>query len=116
MAMSAIGVAGFLPLLIIQYFIYKKIFDPIYYNSKHYTAYELSIFNSFPLYFIKTIGYIKAIVFPGTMRRKFQKNILIPKDMPVIYTLACTTILILIFAAAVLINTGIVAVFIYVNK
>ena len=116
MAMSAIGIAGFLPLLFIQHLIYKKIFDPIYFNQNYYTAYELSIFNSFPLYLIKTIGYIKAIVFPGTMRRKFKNNILTPKDMPVIYALAWITILILIFAATVLINTGIVAIFIVINK
>ena len=114
--MSAIGIVGFLPLLFIQHLIYKKIFDPIYFNHKHYTAYELSIFNSFPLYLIKTIGYIKAIVFPGTMRCKFKNNILTPKDMPVIYSLAWITILILIFAATVLINTGIVAIFIFINK
>ena len=103
--MSAIGAVVFIPLLFIQHFIYKKIFDPIYFNSKHYTDYELSIFDSFPLFLIKTIGYIKAIVFPGTMRRKFEHNILNPAERPVIYFLAWASIIMIAFAAIVLINT-----------
>jgi len=116
MAMVAIGLAGFIPLLFIQHFIFKKVFDPIYFNSKHYTSYELSIFNSFPLFLIKTIGYIKAIVFPAAMRKKFEHNILNPKEQPIIYILACTTITMLAFSAIVLVNTGIVGIFIYINK
>ncbi len=72
MGMSVTAVAGLIPLLLIQYFIYKKIFDPIYFNSQYYSSYELSIFDSFPLSLVKTIGYIKAIVFPDLMRKKFK--------------------------------------------
>lgn len=115
MAMSVIGMVGFIPLLIIQYFIHKKILDPAYFNSKHYSEYELSIFRSFPLLLIKTLGYIKAIVFPNTMRRKFKNNILIPKENPITYLLAWLTMIILICGALIIINTGISAYFHYIN-
>jgi len=113
MAMSAIAIVVFIPLLLIQHFIHKKIFDPIYFNSKHYSSYELQIFTSFPLFLVKTIGYIKAIVFPNTMRRKFKNNILNSKDRPIVYFLALLTILILIFGSLVIINTGVVGALIY---
>ena len=80
MTISIVGIAGFIPLLIVQHFIHKKILDPIYFNNKHYSEYELNIFSTFPLLLIKTLGYVKAIVFPKTMRKKFKTNILKPKD------------------------------------
>lgn len=116
MTMSIVGIIVFIPLLFIQHFIYKKLFDPIYFNDKYYSNYELSIFNSFPLFLIKTIGYIKAIVFPDNMRRKFSQNILKPKEKPAIYLLAWITVLILVFGGLVLINTGILSIFIFFNK
>ena len=116
MAMSVAALVVFVPLLLIQHFIYKKTLDPIYFNSEHYSPYELSIFTSFPLFFIKTIGYIKAIILPNTMRRKFKSNILKPQEKPLIYLLALFTMLIIIFFGLVIINTGIVGVFIYLEK
>jgi len=107
--------AGLIPLLFIQHFIYKKVLDPVYFNDQHYSTYELSIFDSFPLFLIKTIGYIKAIVFPNTMRRKFKDNILNSKEHPVIYFLACLTIFILAYGGIVLVNTVIMAIFFYSN-
>lgn len=83
--MAASVVVGLIPLLFIQTFIYKKLFDPSYFNKNHYSDYELSIFNSFPLFLIKTLGYIKAITFPKTMRMKFEENILNAKEKPLIY-------------------------------
>ena len=112
-AISIIGIVGFLPLLVIQHFIHKKILDPVYFNNKHYSEYELNIFSTFPLFFIKTLGYIKAIVFPKTMRKKFQTNILNPKENPITYLLAWVTMLILIAGFFILINTAISAYFHY---
>lgn len=116
MAISVVGIAGFLPLLLIQHFIHKKILDPILFNSKHYSEYELSIFSSFPLFLIKTLGYIKAIVFPNSMRKKFKQNILNPKNNPITYLLAWLTMLILIAGILILINTAISAFFHYTNN
>ncbi len=107
------AILGLIPLLFIQHFIFKKVLDPIYFNKAHYSAYELSIFDSFPLFLIKTIGYIKAIVFPNSMRRKFEKNILKPKDHLIIYSLAWITILILIISSFIIINIGFIAVVVY---
>ena len=115
MAMSVIGIVGFIPLLLIQYFMHKKILDPVYFNSKHYSDYELSIFTSFPLLLVKTLGYIKAIVFPNTMRRKFENNILIPRENPITYLLAWLTMIILIVGGIIILNTGVSAIFHYSN-
>ena len=116
MAMSVVGIIGFIPLLFIQHIIYKRIFDPIYFNTKHYSAYELEIFKTFPLFFVKTIGYIKAIVFPNTMRRKFKESILKPGDNPIVYTLALITIIILIISAIIILNTVVAGVLLYFNE
>ena len=116
MGMAVTAIVGLIPLLFMQHFIFKKVLDPTYFNSKHYSAYELSIFDSFPLFLIKTIGYIKAIIFPSTMRRKFEKNILIPKEHPMIYLLAWLTILILFISSLIIINIGIMAIIIYINN
>ncbi|MCK4865617.1 MAG: hypothetical protein KAT06_09310 [Gammaproteobacteria bacterium] len=115
MGMSIVAIIGFIPLLLIQHFIHKKILDPIYFNSKYYSDYELNIFNSFPLLLVKTIGYIKAIVSPNTMQRKFEKNILTPKENPITYILAWLTMIIIICGGLMLINTAIMAYFHYTN-
>lgn len=115
MSMSVIGLVGVLPLLLAQYFIHKKILDPTYFNSKYYSQYELTIFTSFPLLFVKTLGYIKAIIFPNRMRRKFKNNILKPKENPITYFLALLTIILLIAGAMIIVNTGISAIFYYNN-
>lgn len=105
-----------IPLLFIQHKLHKKIFDPVYFNSNYYSSYELSIFSTFPLMFIKTLGYIKAIVFPNKMRLKFETDILQASEHPVIYTLALTTILILFISALVILNTGIAGILIYLSN
>ena len=114
-AMSIFGIIGLLPLLLIQHFMHKKTLDPVYFNSNYYSAYELQIFTTFPLLLIKTLGYIKAIVFPQTMRRKFKSNIINSKEKPFIFLLAWLTMIILIICAMILVNTAISAAFHYAN-
>ncbi len=105
----------FIPLLFVQHFLHKKLLDPVYFNSHYYSQYELEIFNTFPLMFIKTLGYIKAIALPSKMRRKFVEDILNRRDHPAIYSLAILTLLILLLCTLIIINTGIVGLFIYFN-
>ena len=113
--LAAAVIFGLIPLLFIQTFIYKKIFDPIYFHHKHYSDYELSIFDSFPLFLIKTLGYIKAITFPKTMRMKFEKNILNNKDKPFVWFLAWLTMLIIIYGGVALTNLFVVGGLMYFN-
>ncbi|MCW8987754.1 MAG: hypothetical protein OQK75_08830 [Gammaproteobacteria bacterium] len=113
--MAASVIVGLMPLLFIQTFIYKKIFDATYFNNNHFSLNEIAMFNSFPLYFIKTLAYVRAIVFPKTMRKRFKNNILNIKDHPFIYSLAFLTILILIYGAIVIINFFIVGGLMYFN-
>ena len=113
--MSASVVLGLIPLLFIQTFIYKRIFDSTYFNNNHFSLSEIAMFNSFPLHFIKTLAYVRAIVFPKTMRKRFEINILKPKEKPVIYSLALTTIFIIIYGAFVIINFFVVGGLMYFN-
>lgn len=102
-----------LPLLIIQHFIYKNVLDPKYFNIEHFSLTELSIYNSSPLLLIKTITYIRAIVFPATMRKRFALKIIKPNENRLIYILALLTMLMIIYCGLVLLNTGIMAIFYY---
>lgn len=104
------------PLLLVQHFIYKKILDPIYFNNKHFSLSELSIYNSFPLFLIKVITYIRAIAFPKTMLKRFKTKIIIPKENKTIYFLAWLSMLIIIYCGIVLINTLIMAILFYSNQ
>jgi len=116
MAISILAIVGFIPLLLIQHFIHKKVLDPFYFNNKYYSSYELEIFSAFPLLLIKTLGYIKAIAFPNTMRRKFKKNIINARENPVIFFLAWLTMIFIICGSIILINTVISAFFHYSNN
>lgn len=111
--MAVIVFLGLLPLLIIQTQIFKKTLDPIYFNSNYFNEYELNIFDSFPLIFMKTLAYVRAIIFPQTMRKRFTLNILNRKDYPFLYLLALLTIIILIICTVILINTAISAAIFY---
>jgi len=113
MSMAVIVFLGLLPLLIIQTQIFKKTLDPIYFNSNYFNEYELNIFDSFPLIFMKTLAYVRAIIFPQTMRKRFTLNILNRKDYPFLYLLALLTIIILIICTVILINTAISAAIFY---
>lgn len=104
------------PLLLVQHFIYKKMLDPTYFNNNYFSLHELAIYNSFPLFLIKTIAYIRAIVFPKTMRKRFESKTIIPKENKVIYFLAWVSMLIIIYCGIVLINTVIMAVLFYSNQ
>lgn len=113
MAMSVLTIVGLIPLLLIQHFLHKAKLDPVYFNINHYSRYELEIFNSFPLLLVKTIGYIKAIVFPNTMRRKFKENIIKPNDEPAIFYLAWLTMIIIFICSIILLNTAFSAILYY---
>lgn len=113
--MSATVIIGLIPLLFIQTYIYKKIFDSTYFNNKHFSLNELAMFSSFPLYFIKTLAYVRAIVLPKTMHKRFDKNILDRKEKPVVYILAVLTLVILIYGSLALINLFIVGGLMYYN-
>jgi len=104
------------PLLLVQHFIYKKTLDPTYFNNNYFSLHELAIYNSFPLFLIKTIAYIRAIVFPKTMQKIFESKIIIPKENKVIYFIAWASMLIIIYCGIVLINTVIMAILFYSNK
>jgi len=109
---AAIFIALF-PLLLAQHIVYKKLLDPTYFNNNYFSLHELAIYNSFPLFLIKTIAYIRAIVFPKTMQKRFGTRIINPKEKKFIYFLAWLTMLIIIYCGLVLVNTTIMAIFHY---
>jgi len=103
-----------IPLLFVLHFSFKKLLDSIYFNENHFSLYELSIYKSFPLVYIKVLAYTRAIVLPGTMRKRFKNNILIRKDHPVIYTLSFISIIILAYSTIALVNTFIFSIIYYI--
>lgn len=113
--MSVSVIVGLIPLLFIQTYIYKKIFDSTYFNNNHFSLNELAMFNSFPLYFIKTLAYVRAIVLPKTMIKRFENRIVNPKEKPFVYSFALLTIIIIIYGSLAIINIGVVGVFMYFN-
>ena len=113
LGMSIFGILGLIPLLLLQHLLHKNTLDPTYFNDKYYSPYELEIFTTFPLFLLKTLGYIKAITFPNTMRLKFQKDILDSNKHPIIFLTAWFTMLIIIFCGFILINTLIMAIVFY---
>ncbi len=83
-------------LLLVQYYIHKKILDPMHYNTEHFSENELVIFKSgFIFYLVKSLVYVRAIALPKTMRIRFKKDILTFNDHPFVYLLACFTILLI---------------------
>ena len=102
-------------LLGLQTFIYKKILDPFYFNDAHFNYYELSIFNSFPLFFMKTLAYIRAIVLPKTMLKRFNNPILIKDKIPVVYYLALLTMILIIITGVIFINSVLTGIVFYIN-
>ena len=113
--LTAAMIFGLIPLLFIQTFIYKKIFDPVYFNNNHFSLNELAMFSSFPLHFIKTLAYVRAIVLPKTMEKRFNTKILNNKKRPIIYLLALVTMLIIIYGGLAIINIFVVGGFMYFN-
>lgn len=92
-------------LLLIQYYMHKKIFDPAYYNAEYFSEGELVVFSAgFVFYLSKTTLYIRAITLPNTMRIRFKENILTFKQRPFIYVLAWVTLLLIAYGGLAIIN------------
>ncbi len=94
-----------IPLMLLQYTMHKKILDPTYYNTEHFSAGELAVFSSgFIFYLAKTLVYIRAIALPKTMRVRFKENILTFKDNPFVYLLASFSMLHIVLGALFAVN------------
>jgi len=92
-------------LLLVQYYIHKKILDPTYYNTDHFSSGELVVLTTgFIFYIHKTLIYVRAIALPKTMRKRFKEDVLTYKEHPVIYLLACFTMLLIALGALSVIN------------
>ncbi|VAW52673.1 hypothetical protein MNBD_GAMMA07-2780 [hydrothermal vent metagenome] len=97
-------------LMFLQYYIHKKILDPTYYNTDHFSAGELVVFTTgYIFYLVKTLIYVRAITLPKTMRIRFKENILMFKDRPTIYLLAWFTLLLIAYGGLIIINIFIAA-------
>ncbi len=109
--MAVIAIPILLPLLFIQHYIYKKILDPKYFNAKHFSANELVVFTSGLIFYIpKTLVYVRAIALPKTMKVRFKNDVLTFKENPVIYLLACFTMLLITLGALGVMNAIIFSV------
>lgn len=68
-----------LPLItFIQYYIHKKLLDPKYFNINYFSEEELAIFATISVFSIsKPLVYVRAIILPSTMRKRFYNPILL---------------------------------------
>ncbi len=106
MIASLVAILFLIPLTLIQYYMHKKILDPTYYNSDHFSEGELVVFTSgLIFYVVKTLVYIRAIALPKTMRIRFKKDILTYNEHPLVYLLACFTMLLIILGGLTVFNT-----------
>jgi len=102
---SLVAIFILVPVTLIQYYIHKKILDPTYYNTNHFSAGELVIFSTgFIFYLVKTILYVRAITLPKTMRIRFKEDIMTFKDNSIVYLLAWFTMLLIALGALSVIN------------
>jgi len=62
---------GLIALIIIQSSRLKKRLDHLLFNSNHFNELELVAYNQFPLVMWKVLAYVRAIVFPKSMRKRF---------------------------------------------
>ncbi len=103
--MAGIGILIVPSLLLIQYYIHRKILDPTYYNTNHFSEGELAFYAAGWIFHLsKSILYVRAIVLPKTMRIRFKEDILTFKEHPFVYSLAFFTILLIAYDIIALIN------------
>lgn len=62
---------GLIVLIVIQSPRLRKKLDHLLFNSNNFNELELAAYNQFPLVMWKVLAYVRAIVFPKSMRRRF---------------------------------------------
>ena len=65
------GAPLMLMVLHLLHFILPKKFDDIWFNDKFFSSNELTLYSSYPLSLVRTIGYASAICLPFMMKKRF---------------------------------------------
>jgi len=58
-------------LVVLQTWTLSRRLDKYLFNENYFTLEEMSIFSNFPLSLLKTLGYIRLITFPNSLRKRF---------------------------------------------
>jgi len=73
--LAVITIPILMPLLLLQYYIHKKLLDPTCFNINHFSEGELAFFTSAVIFYIsKTLVYVRVIALPSTMRKHFKDH------------------------------------------
>jgi len=91
-------------LIAIQSYRFKRKLDHLLFNSNHFNDRELATYNEFPSVIWKVLAYVRAIVFPKTMIKRFG-DLFVPDHVSTLDKfLANLTIFISTFFIIILIN------------
>jgi len=58
-------------LVVVQNWTLSRRLDKYLFNENYFTPQEMVMFSSFPLSLLKTLGYIRLITFPNSLRKRF---------------------------------------------
>jgi len=108
--------AGLIVLIVIQSPRLKKKLDHLLFNSNHFNELELAAYNQFPLVMWKVLAYVRAIVFPKSMRKRFG-DLNVPDYVSVLDKfLAYLTIIIITLFIITFINAISSVIFLYFSN
>jgi len=101
-------------LLLLQLWTLSCRLDKYLFNENYFTPQEMIMFSSFPLSLLKTLGYIRLITFPNSLRKRFGNASARDKISVFDLFLSHLTIAILAVSAILILNVLIAGVSVYV--
>ncbi len=97
--------------------LFTKHLDPIIFNERWFTVFELGFYNTWPFSLIKILYYVYFITFPKFTRRKRFKNIPTKLDitltMVVLSRICLALYFLMIIVSATFVITGFYSYFFY---
>jgi len=107
---------GLILLIIVQSTRLNKKLDHLLFNPNHFNELELATYNQFPLIIWKVLAYVRAIVFPKTMSKRFG-DIIVPNHVSTLdKLLAYLTIIIIALFIVTLLNAVTSVILLYLSN
>lgn len=95
------GLPVFVIIALIVHFRFPAAIERELFNERHFTRYELETFSSFPMSVLKTLAFIRGVVAPSTIRKRFG-NYDFRAQISTTFYILCVTYIVLLFVGAVL--------------
>jgi len=107
---------GLIVLIVVQSPRLRKKLDHLLFNSSNFNELELAAYNQFPLVMWKVLAYVRAIVFPKSMRRRFGDLDITSHVSTIDIFLAYLTIIIITLFILTFINAISSVIFLYFSN